>query len=287
MMADNPKQPEGMQRSLERDAVQGRTTQAAGSSQGSGQGSGQDATQDLKTQARDMANQTKERGKVMLDQQRGAAAGQVDSVAHAFRAAAEQLQNEGQGTGNYVGMIAEQLESAARQLREKNLDEILHGVQDMARRSPATFIAGSVAAGFLLSRFLKSSSQHAYDRDTYRTDSYRAYRGDDDFEEDFGDRGYDRRHDRGYDRSYSAEQEFARTGTGAASSRPVEEVYDYSPEGTSFSPEAERYTGAAELPATGRTDTTLGTGRSQTTIANTPEPKPGSDNLGGSNYGNR
>jgi hypothetical protein len=267
-MAENSKQPTGMQTSSERDAVQGGNMQASGSATGSGP----DA-RDIKQQAREMADQTKERGKAMLEQQRGAAAGQVDSVAHAFRTAAEQLQREGQGTGNYVGMVADQLESAARQLREKNLDEIMHGVQDLARRSPATFIAGSVAVGFLLSRFLKSSSQHAYGQN-----SSRAYGRDD----DFGDRGYDRNYDHRSDRAQTADQDFERGGS--LSGRPVEEVYGYSPEDGGISPQAQPYSGASTQAAT---DTSIGTGSNQATIATTPDIKSGTDKLGGNNYGNR
>lgn len=271
MMAENSKQATGLQASSERNAVEGGSIRPQATTASSG-GSGQDAAQDIKKQGREVADQAKERGKAMLDQQRGAAAGQVDSVAHALRTAAEQLQKEGQGTGNYVGMMADQLETAARQLREKNLDELMHGVQDLARRSPATFIAGSVAAGFLLSRFLKSSSQHGSGQE-----SHRAYGRDD----DFGDRGYDR--------GNSGDREFAR-GSGA-SSRPVEEVYGYPPGGIAASTQTPPYTGTGTgtsgQSAAARTDTTISTGSNQTTIANTPESKPGTDKLGGSSYGNR
>ena len=131
-------------------------------------------TDDLKRQASDVANQTKERGKSMLEQRKGDAAKQMDTIAHAFRASAEQLDKEGQGQpGRYVEMMADQIESLGRQLREKNVDELLESAQNLARRSPATFVAGSVAVGFLLARFLKSSSERRHEADSlYQADRY-------------------------------------------------------------------------------------------------------------------
>lgn len=163
-------------------AFSGSTASGIGSSDNAGTGTASAASmQDVKQQARDMANQTKEQGKSMLEEKKGMAAGQVDSMAQAFRSTAKNLQGEGQQrTGDYVGMIADQLENAARQLKQKNLDELMHDAQDLARRSPATFLAGSVAVGFLLARFLKSSQQpadyHDDDQRDFRTRDRNGYR---------------------------------------------------------------------------------------------------------------
>lgn len=55
-------------------------------------------------------------------------------------------------------MAAERLESFGRQLREKDLNGLIAQAQDMARRSPAAFFGGSMLAGFLPARFMKSSA---------------------------------------------------------------------------------------------------------------------------------
>jgi hypothetical protein len=112
--------------------------------------------------AKDMGGRAKEQGRAMFDEQKDSAAGKVDSAAHAFRNTAEQLQGEGQSeTGRYVGMLADRLESFGSQLRNKNLDTLIRDAENIARRSPGAFVAGSVIAGFVLSRFLKSSSERA------------------------------------------------------------------------------------------------------------------------------
>jgi hypothetical protein len=43
-------------------------------------------------------------------------------------------------------------------VRERSLEDLMCMVDDFARRQPAAFFGGSVVAGFLLSRFLKSSN---------------------------------------------------------------------------------------------------------------------------------
>jgi len=111
--------------------------------------------------AGDMASRAKEKGRSMFENQKESALGQVSSVAGAIRTTAHNLEGEGQGqTAHYVQMIADQLESIGGRLREKDLDSLVRDAEGLARRSPGTFLVGSVVAGFLLARFLKSSSEN-------------------------------------------------------------------------------------------------------------------------------
>jgi hypothetical protein len=139
---------------------------------------------EAKNKARDLASSAKEQGRTMFDQQKDSAAEQVDSAAQAFRTTAKQLQGDGQSqAGRYVNMFAEQLESLGTQLRQKNMDALLRDAENLGRRSPGIFLAGSVAAGFLLARFLKSSAEHQHSssmdrsRDDWRSGS--PYLGED------------------------------------------------------------------------------------------------------------
>ncbi len=128
---------------------------------------------EAKQYASDMADIAKEKSRTLFQQQKETAVGQVDSVAHAFRSTAQNLQGEGQGqVGRYIEMAADRLESFGGQLRGKDLDTLIDDAQNLARRSPGIFFAGTIAAGFLLSRFLKSSSQRRQDamlNDEWRT----------------------------------------------------------------------------------------------------------------------
>ncbi|HEY0845886.1 MAG TPA: hypothetical protein VGE12_11000 [Noviherbaspirillum sp.] len=169
----------GMQDSTPSQPSRGASSSAGnvtGSSGGTGAGmsgkpsatgsikeSGSKIANEARKYAGDMTNRAKEKGRTMFDQQKETAVGQVHSVAHAFRNTAGNLQGEGQNqVARYIEMAADQLESLGGRLREKDLDTLVADAQNMVRRSPGTFFAGSVAAGFLLARFLKSSSEQAY-----------------------------------------------------------------------------------------------------------------------------
>lgn len=175
-MAELDKDPLGSSRGTGAPSPigEGGTTWTAGRDSGSnlntgGQAQSFDETKEkAKQQAADMAQRAKAQGRDMLSGQKDRAAGQVDSVARALRNTADQLGREDQSeTGRYIGYAAEHLESFGQRLRDKDIDGLLHDAQDIARRSPMAFFAGSVAAGFLLARFLKSSSQGRSDPQRY------------------------------------------------------------------------------------------------------------------------
>jgi len=110
-------------------------------------------------QARDLAERAADKGKSILARQKETAASQLDSVAHALHGTARQLEHEQQDqAGRFVGYAAERIESLGTRLRTQDLDTLLHDAQGLARRSPGAFFAGTVVAGFLLSRFLRASA---------------------------------------------------------------------------------------------------------------------------------
>ncbi|WP_151633862.1 hypothetical protein [Noviherbaspirillum aerium] len=112
--------------------------------------------------AGDMASRVKETSRTMFDERKETAVGQVDNVANVIRNTASQLHGQGQDqVAQYVEMLADQLQTLSGRLREKDLDTLIDDVQGIARRAPGTFFLGAVAAGFLLARFIKSSSEQA------------------------------------------------------------------------------------------------------------------------------
>jgi hypothetical protein len=119
---------------------------------------------DAKQYAGDMANRAKEMGRSMFEEQKESAVDKVDGIARAVRNTASGLQGEGQDqVARYINMVADQLGSLSGRLREKDLNALVNDAQDLARRAPATFFVGSMVTGFLLARFLKSSSEQRQD----------------------------------------------------------------------------------------------------------------------------
>jgi hypothetical protein len=117
----------------------------------------------VKQYAGDMAGRAKDKGRTLFEQQKGTALDQVGKVAQAIRSTAGNLQESGQDqTARYVHMIADQLESLGGRLGEKDLDTLMRDAQNLARRAPGTLLLGSVVTGFLVARFLKTSSERQY-----------------------------------------------------------------------------------------------------------------------------
>jgi len=120
------------------------------------------ATQQTQHGARELASKAQAQARSMLDEQMQAAAGQVEGFAKALRKTSEQLDAQDQAAAaRYVERTAEGLDSFSNTLRDQDLDSLTTQVQDYAKRQPAVFLGGAIAAGFLVARFLKSSAPSA------------------------------------------------------------------------------------------------------------------------------
>jgi hypothetical protein len=79
---------------------------------------------------------------------------QVGAVAEAARAAARSLErSQSPVASRYADRTADQIDEFARSLG-REWGEIIGDVEVIARRHPALFVVGAVAAGFLAGRFL-------------------------------------------------------------------------------------------------------------------------------------
>jgi hypothetical protein len=58
----------------------------------------------------------------------------------------------------YVRDAAKQVDSLSSNIRGRSVTELMQAATDLAHSQPAVFFAGAMAAGFALSRFLKSSA---------------------------------------------------------------------------------------------------------------------------------
>jgi hypothetical protein len=117
-----------------------------------------DTLDDAKQQAAGLASRAKDEGKSALSQQKEGAAEQVTGVAQALRTTADELNQQNPQVGRFVSYAAERLEGFGEQLRRRDLDTLIDDASRWGRESPVALFAGSIAVGFLLSRFLKSSA---------------------------------------------------------------------------------------------------------------------------------
>lgn len=104
----------------------------------------------------------KQQGTEQYAQLRDLATEQIDSLVESAQSAASALEGKDSlGLSQYLGQLATGLGSFADQVRDQSAEALLHKGAQLARDNPALFLAGSVAIGFGLSRFLRASASHA------------------------------------------------------------------------------------------------------------------------------
>lgn len=144
-----------------------RDNQQPGASQGAAGGQTGPEWDALKGDVADVAGAAMEQGRHFLDSAREQATGYVDQRKDHIAQAVVDWANTLRESGNsfesqpsiraVVESAAGGLEQLADNIREQNLSDILGGVEDLVRRRPAAAAVATMAAGFVLSRFVKAS----------------------------------------------------------------------------------------------------------------------------------
>lgn len=132
-----------------------------GSSAASPPGATQEHLKNLADEASATLADVKGQGAEQYEHYRDLAAEQLDSLVEGAHSAASALEGKDSlGLSQYLAQLASGLGSFADQVRDKSAEELLHKGAQLARDNPAVFLAGSVAIGFGLSRFLRASATH-------------------------------------------------------------------------------------------------------------------------------
>lgn len=135
--------------------------------------------------ARSAADTAQRRGREEIDRVKGQAADKAEQIADALDTSADDLEgNGGDALSGYGHSMATLMRRLAGGLREGDIEDFAAELSDYARRSPAVFLAGSVALGFGISRFLKASSSRSHDLDQH-------YELDDDYDIDSYEEEYE------------------------------------------------------------------------------------------------
>ena len=124
-----------------------------------------EATQTAKDQLSAAAQPVADKARDLAEEQKQSGADRLEGVARAVHTAADDIGKQVPQLAGYVHSGAEQLERASRLLRENSVDDLLQMTNRLAHDRPLAFIGGSVAAGFVLARFLKSSGSPESHRD--------------------------------------------------------------------------------------------------------------------------
>jgi hypothetical protein len=82
----------------------------------------------------------------------------IQGFAKAITCAANELQAQSPGLARSVRDAATKVEGFSENIGNRDINELMKAATELARAQPMLFIGGAVAAGFALSRFLKSSA---------------------------------------------------------------------------------------------------------------------------------
>ena len=140
-------------------ATETRSEAARGSLRGgrhAGDGSAERLADVGKSEARAVWDEAKSSVRSALNERQSSTAADLGDFAGALRNAARNV-NPDRPVARVAAHAADSLEQLAGTLREKDFDGMMREVQNFARSQPAVFLGMAVAAGFLATRFLKSS----------------------------------------------------------------------------------------------------------------------------------
>lgn len=104
------------------------------------------------------AESVKKQARHLAEEQKRVGAERISDFGRAIHGAADELGKQMPEAASYIHSAARRLEEASSALQDRSIDEFVEGFSRFARRQPAAAFAGSVLAGFALSRFLKSSA---------------------------------------------------------------------------------------------------------------------------------
>lgn len=145
------------------------------------QRSGSHDGEDLKTKARDTASAVKEdvtkaaqsaartvqdEAAHYADRSKETAAREVRGVASALRTAADELR-DGSPQERTFSQLADGLADASDTIRDKDLGEVVSGLNSFARRNPLLFLGGAALAGFAATRFARATARDPQDGTQY------------------------------------------------------------------------------------------------------------------------
>lgn len=101
---------------------------------------------------------TVNRAEDFVERQKSAGAGRLDDMARAVHGAADGLNDQMPLAAEFAHAAASRLEKGAGALRDHNMRELVGDLNAFGRRDPLMLFGGAMAAGFALSRLLKSAA---------------------------------------------------------------------------------------------------------------------------------
>ena len=127
-------------------------------------------------QGRQFIDSAKEQAAGYVDQRKDEVAQSVASLAQSLRDACKQFDDR-PNIRAFTDSAADGLEQFAETIRGRSFNELFEDVEAVVRRRPGAVAAATMATGFLLARFIKSSAEGIREAEFERRRSEAAGRG--------------------------------------------------------------------------------------------------------------
>ena len=115
------------------------------------------ASRAVKDQASEFATSVGHELSKTAEDQKARGVDAIQGFVRAITSAAAELEGQSPRVAQSVRDAAKKVEGLSENISSRNVDELMKAATELARSQPMLFIGGAVAAGFALSRFLKSS----------------------------------------------------------------------------------------------------------------------------------
>jgi len=109
-------------------------------------------------EAREQLEHVAEKAKGMADQQKQLLVDQMSGVSSALDQVAGELEQKGEGSAQYIRMVADGADKLTSTVSQNNVDDILAMAQDFGRKQPVAFMGAAALLGFVASRFIMASA---------------------------------------------------------------------------------------------------------------------------------
>lgn len=116
-----------------------------------------EAGQEAGQEAGHLAERAAEVGFHQADRAREQTAEGINQLAESVRRVSSDMEPEQPAIANLTSTAAEQAERIAGYLRDTDARQIVHTVEDIARRQPLLFVGGAFVLGIAASRFVKAA----------------------------------------------------------------------------------------------------------------------------------
>jgi hypothetical protein len=113
----------------------------------------------VSSSASSVLSEAKQTAADMAEKQRSSVADKIGNYGNAIHRSAESMEGEDPNIGWLTHRVADRLNGVADYIRGRDLTQLKHDAEDIARRHPALFLGGLFVAGLVIGNLAKATQR--------------------------------------------------------------------------------------------------------------------------------